>query len=164
MVVPFSWSCGKCFPADIRYSIGYKLRPSRRHIFLLIWSIIYTVFALNRKESVGIRFNFTYRYIDDILSINNPEFENYLGQMYPAELEIIKTRQRASLLLLTWIYSCLSGGTNHFTLFFMTNATIPITYHKLWFLFLSCNIHLILRPPMTSLSCSLYDIPWLALR
>ena len=27
-------------------------------------------------------------YIDDVLFINNPEFENYLGQMYPAELEI----------------------------------------------------------------------------
>ena len=32
--------------------------------------------------------SFTYRYIDDILSINNLEFENYLGQMYPVELEI----------------------------------------------------------------------------
>ena len=28
------------------------------------------------------QFNFTYRYIDDVLSINNPDFENYLGQMY----------------------------------------------------------------------------------
>ena len=24
---------------------------------------------------------------NDVLSINNPDFENYLGQMYPAELE-----------------------------------------------------------------------------
>ena len=31
------------------------------------------------------RFNFTYRYIDDDLSINNPGFENYLGQMYLVE-------------------------------------------------------------------------------
>ena len=26
-----------------------------------------------------------YRYIDDVLSINNPEFESYLGQMYPVD-------------------------------------------------------------------------------
>ena len=39
------------------------------------------------------RFNFTYRYIDDVLSINNPEFENYLGQMYPVELEIKDTTE-----------------------------------------------------------------------
>ena len=31
-------------------------------------------------------FNLNYRYIDDVLSINNPEFENYLGKMFPAEL------------------------------------------------------------------------------
>ena len=34
------------------------------------------------------QFNFTYRYINDVLSINNPDFENYLGQMYPPKLEI----------------------------------------------------------------------------
>ena len=32
-------------------------------------------------------------YIDDVLSINNPEFENYLGQMYPVELEIKDTTE-----------------------------------------------------------------------
>ena len=33
------------------------------------------------------------RYIDDVLSINNPDFENYLGQMYPTELEIKDTTE-----------------------------------------------------------------------
>ena len=37
--------------------------------------------------------NFTYRYIDDVLSINNPDFENYLGQMHLAELEIKDTTE-----------------------------------------------------------------------
>ena len=32
-------------------------------------------------------FNFTYRYIT-VLQIYNPDFENYLGQMYPTDLEI----------------------------------------------------------------------------
>ena len=39
------------------------------------------------------RFNLTHKYIDDVLSINNPEFETYLGQMYPAELEIKDTAE-----------------------------------------------------------------------
>ena len=34
---------------------------------------------------------FTYRYIDDVLSINNPNFGNYIDDMYPAELEIKDT-------------------------------------------------------------------------
>ena len=45
------------------------------------------------KKHLASRFNLTYRYIDDVLSINNPEFENYLGQMYPAELEIKDTTE-----------------------------------------------------------------------
>ena len=36
---------------------------------------------------------FTYRNIDDVLSINKPDFENYLGQLYPAELEIKDTAE-----------------------------------------------------------------------
>ena len=43
-----------------------------------------------------IRINLTYRYIDGVLSINNPEFENYLGQMYPAELEIKDTTESSN--------------------------------------------------------------------
>ena len=34
-----------------------------------------------------------YTNIDDVLSINKPDFENYLGQMYPAELEIKDTTE-----------------------------------------------------------------------
>ena len=45
------------------------------------------------KTQLASRSNLTYRYIDDVLSINNPEFENYLGQMYPAEHEIKDTTE-----------------------------------------------------------------------
>ena len=45
------------------------------------------------KKQLASRFNLTYRLIDDVLSINNPEFENYLGQTYPAELEIKDTTE-----------------------------------------------------------------------
>ena len=44
-----------------------------------------------KRKQLASQFNFKYRYIDDVLSINNPEFENYLGQMYPVELEIKDT-------------------------------------------------------------------------
>ena len=61
-----------------------------------------------RKKYFASRFNLTYRYIDDVLSINNPEFENYLGQMYPAELGIKDTTESTTsasyldLLLSIW--------------------------------------------------------------
>ena len=47
----------------------------------------YNLYSL--LEKTASQFNFTYRFNDDVLSVNNPDFpENYLGQMYPAELEI----------------------------------------------------------------------------
>ena len=35
--------------------------------------------------------NFTFRYIDDVLSLNNTKFGNYVERIYPIELEIKDT-------------------------------------------------------------------------
>ena len=53
---------------------------------------IQSLLSTGRKRLAS-QFNFTYRYIDDVLSINNPDFEHYLGQMYPLELEIKDTTE-----------------------------------------------------------------------
>ena len=83
----------KGFPTDSRHSNGHQLCPSlRRHISALIRSGIHTVFALGWKETAS-QFEFTYRYIDNVLSISNPDLQNYLGQMYPDELEIKDTTE-----------------------------------------------------------------------
>ena len=41
-------------------------------------------------------FNFTYRYIDDVLSINNFRFAEFLPLIYPPELEVKETTDTAS--------------------------------------------------------------------
>jgi hypothetical protein len=41
-------------------------------------------------------FNFTYRYIDDVLSINNSRFAEFLPLIYPPELEVQETTYIAS--------------------------------------------------------------------
>ena len=52
-----------------------------------------------------------YRYINDISSINNPDFENYLGQMYPAGLEIKDTTEsNISASFLDLLLSIEGGG------------------------------------------------------
>ena len=53
---------------------------------------IQSLLSVGRKRLAS-QFNFTYRYIDDVLSINNPDFVNYLGQMYLPELEIKGTTE-----------------------------------------------------------------------
>ena len=100
--------------------IGTNCAPLLYDIFFYIYEAEFILFALNGKEIVASRFNFTYRYIDDVLSINNPEFENYMGQMYSMNLR--SYRQRTTLMLPTCIYSRRSGGTVNFTFPFMTNV------------------------------------------
>ena len=36
-------------------------------------------------------FNFTFRYIDDVLSLNNSRFDDFVDRIYPIELEIEDT-------------------------------------------------------------------------
>ena len=45
------------------------------------------------KKTVAKSFNFTYRYIDDVLSLNNPTFGDYLEVIYPTELEVKDTTE-----------------------------------------------------------------------
>ena len=40
-------------------------------------------------------FNFTFRYIDDVLSLNNCKFGNFVDRIYPTELEIKDTTDTA---------------------------------------------------------------------
>ena len=45
------------------------------------------------RKRLASQFNFTYRHIDDVLSINNSDFENYLSRIYPPKLEIKDTTE-----------------------------------------------------------------------
>jgi hypothetical protein len=50
----------------------------------------------DRKIHEARAFNFTYRYIDDVLSINNSRFADFLPLIYPPELEVKETTDTAS--------------------------------------------------------------------
>ncbi len=47
-------------------------------------------FRINKKDCLA-----TYFHIDDVLSLNNPRFGDYLDHIYPAELEIRDTTDSA---------------------------------------------------------------------
>ena len=113
---------GKGFQTDSRHSNGHKSCTSpSRHISVLIRSGIHTVFALNWKEKIASQFNFTYRYIDDVLWTQTLWI--IWVKCIPMSLRS-KTRLRATHLLPTWIYSCRSRVTVSCTLPFTTNVTI----------------------------------------
>ena len=85
---------GKVFQQTVGIQMGTNCAPLLADIFLYSYEadLIQSLPSTGKKHLAS-RFNLTYRYVDDVLSINNPEFENYLGQMYPAELEIKDTTE-----------------------------------------------------------------------
>ena len=46
-----------------------------------------------KTKKLAVSFNLTYRYIDDVLSINNHNFHNYVHLIYPEELDIKDTTE-----------------------------------------------------------------------
>ena len=72
----------------------YVCAPFLADIFLYSYKAEFIQSLLSTaKKKLAYQFNFTYRYIDDVFSINNQDSENYMGQMYPAELEIKDTTE-----------------------------------------------------------------------
>ena len=85
---------GKVFQQIVGIPIGTNCAPLLADIFLYSYEAEFIQSLLSAvKKRLASQFNFTYRYIDDVLSINNPDFENYLAQMYPPELEIKDTTE-----------------------------------------------------------------------
>ena len=129
---------GKVFQQIVGIPIGTNCAPLLADIFLYSYEAKLIQYLLSTgKKKIASRFNFTYRYINDVLSINNPDFENYPGQMYPVELEIKDTTE--SNTSVTWIFSCRSRETVSCANPFMTNVTISTSISNN-FPFLSGNI------------------------
>ena len=113
------------------------------------------------KKQLASRFNFTYRYIDDVLSINNTEFEIYLGQMYPVELEIKDTTEsNTSASYLDLLLSIGRDGQLHTSMY---DKRDDFNFNITNFTFLSSNIPaspaycvLILQLIRYDLTCSSY--------
>ena len=84
---------GKVFQQKVGNPMGKHCAPLLADIFLYSYEAEFIQLSTGRKKviiSVQLHIQI---YIDDILSINNPDFENYLVEMYPAELEIKDTTE-----------------------------------------------------------------------
>jgi len=51
----------------------------------------YRGFSTKNEKKLSRSFNLTFRYIDDVLSLNNSRFGNFVDRIYPIELEIKDT-------------------------------------------------------------------------
>ena len=85
---------GKVLQQIIGIPKGTNCAPLPADIFLNSYEAEFIqVLLLAGRKRLASQFNFTYKYIDDVLSINNPYFENYLGQIYSPDLEIKDTTE-----------------------------------------------------------------------
>ena len=66
---------------------------------------LYRVSLKQVKKRLAQQFNFTYRFINDVLSLNNSKCQEYLEFMYPPELEIKESTETttAATYSCTWI-------------------------------------------------------------
>ena len=71
---------GKVFQSIIGIPMGTNCAPLLADLCLYSYEaeFIKSLLSAGRKRLAS-QFNFTYRYIDDVLSINNPDFDNYLN-------------------------------------------------------------------------------------
>ena len=154
---------GKVFQQIIGIPMGTNCAPLLADLFLYSYEaeIIQSLLSAGRKRLAS-QFNFTYRYIDDVLSINNPAFENYLGQMNPLELEIKDTTESNTsassfdlLLSIGWdgqlrtsLYDKRDDFNFHITNFPFLSSNIPILA-SLW-----CFISQLIR---YARACSSYE-------
>ena len=130
---------GKVFQQIVGIPMGTNCAPLLADIFLYSYEAEFIQSLLSTgKKKLASQFNFTYRYIDDVLSINNPDFVNYLGQMYPAELEIKDTTEsNTSASYLDLLLSIESDGQLRTSLY---NKRDDFNFHITNFPFLSSNI------------------------
>ena len=88
---------GRIFQQTIGIPMGTNCAPLLADLFLYSYE---SDFIRNMNKSGHKKqcssFNFTFRYIDDVLSLNKKSFSDYLSEIYPVELEIKDTTDSAT--------------------------------------------------------------------
>jgi len=70
--------------------MGMCCAPLLANLFLMSYEYRFMESLEKENKFHAKLFNFTYRYIDDLISLNNTVFEKYLHKIYPPELSITK--------------------------------------------------------------------------
>ena len=88
---------GILFQQVVGILMGTNCAPLLADLFLYSYESEFLQKLVKDKRIHEARaFNFTYRYIDDVLSINNSRFAEFLPLIYPPELEVKETTDTAS--------------------------------------------------------------------
>jgi hypothetical protein len=81
---------GRVFQQTVGIPMGTNCAPLLAALFLYSYEADF-IQGLLKKNEKKLAFNFTFRYIDDVLSLNNFRFGDFVDRIYPIELEIKDT-------------------------------------------------------------------------
>ena len=88
---------GRIFQQTIGLPMGTNCVPLLADLFLYSYEAEFVQSLLQAgKKHLAQQFNFAYRYIDDVLSLKNTTFAEYLEFIYPCELKIKETTETAA--------------------------------------------------------------------
>ena len=83
---------GRVFQQTVGIPMGTNCAPLFADLFLYSYEAYFIHGLLRKNEKKLARsFNFKFRYIDDVLSLNNSKFADFVDRIYPTELEIKDT-------------------------------------------------------------------------
>jgi len=83
---------GRVFQQTVGIPMGTNCAPILADLFLYSYEADFIQGLLKKsKKKLARSFNFTFRYIDVVLSLNNSRFVDFVDRIYPIELEIKDT-------------------------------------------------------------------------
>ena len=88
----FAMFGGRVFQQTVGIPMGTNCAPLHADLFLYSYEADFINGPLKKNEKKLARFfNITFRYIDDVISLNNSRFGDIVDRIYPIELEIKDT-------------------------------------------------------------------------
>jgi hypothetical protein len=83
---------GRVFQQTVGIPMGTNCVPFLTDTFLYSYEADFIQGLLKKNgKKLARSFNFTFRYMDDVLSLNNSRFDDFVDRIYPVELEIKDT-------------------------------------------------------------------------
>ena len=80
----------KLYRQIVGIQIGTNCGPLVADLFLFCYERDFMLSLSDNNQTIIEAFNSTSRYLDDLLNIDNPYFEQMVGQIYPTELQLNK--------------------------------------------------------------------------
>ena len=88
---------GQIFQHTVGIPMGTNGAPLLADLFLNGYGAKFTQWPLKAyKKHLAQKFFITYRYIGDVLSVNNSKISDFIDLTYPSELEIKDTKESDS--------------------------------------------------------------------